>query len=373
MGLKKGLLFNMEDMNYFMKYLSFFVWFGLFAVLTFHWCKGLLDFKSMLKFLGIIFAIGLGYEMFQMVFHATGATSSGSEMTCDNDSPLYLNCGGWPIFVDASFLNIHLSSIAQSVMKGINTFYGYAAGYAQFIAAIVLYTKFSRGIWSGEIKQIIFAFGGGAIIYVSLMQSGQIEKAFMGLTMWLFGFAEHHGSYDNAITEAMANLQKWNDLLSYMKQVIRDQSVFSVHFVTSFLGYIVFGLLYFLIKIPMAYFSILNIIMMTMQQFILVTIPVDAIKMSLSLNIDPFIIVRKLLAIAMLSLAVVVEFQILDWIPNPPEALTISFAGIGLATYLGLFVSSIIIIIIFFVGVIFSTIAILKAFYAGKESVGQVT
>jgi len=363
----------MENMNEYMKYLSFFVWFGLFAVLAWHWCWGLVDGKSMLKFFGILLAVGLGYALFQMVFQATGTTSSGSEMTCDTDSPLYINCGGWPIFVNASFLNIHLTSIAQSVMAGINTFYGYAAGYAQFIAAIILYTKFSKGIWTGEIKQIIFAFGGGAIIYVSLMQSGQIEKSFMGLTMWLFGFAEHHGSYDNAITEAMSNLQNWTDLLGNMKQVIRDQSVFSMQFITSFVGYIVFGLLYFLIKIPMAYFSILNIIMMTMQQFILVTIPIDAIKMALSLNVDPFLIIRKLFSIAMLSLAVVVEFQILDWIPNPPEALSISFAGIALGTYLGLFVSAIVILVIFLIAVIFSTIAIFKAFYAGKESIGQTT
>jgi hypothetical protein len=65
----------------------------------------------------------------------------------------------------------------------------------------------------------------------------------------------------------------------------------------------------------------------------------------------------------MLSLAVVVEFQILDWIPNPPEALSISFAGIALGTYLGLFVSAIVILVIFLIAVIFSTIAIFKAFF----------
>jgi hypothetical protein len=108
--------------------------------------------------------------------------------------------------------------------------------------------------------------------------------------------------------------------------------------------------------------------MLFLQQLLLLSLPLDAIKMSMSLNVDPFLIVRKLFAISMLSTAVAMEFHLLNWLPNPPELGFAVAAGIPLAAYGGFFIAGLIILIVVVVGALLSGFVIFQAFLTGKES-----
>ncbi len=353
----------MESIQSFIKILSFFVWFGLLAVCCLYWCKGLVDGKSMFKLFGILLSIGFGYEVVQIVISNSSSSVSENIFSCKpGEGGVYLNCAGWPIF------STSISFIAEKVVASNNYLYAFASGYIQIITAIVIFSKFSRSVWTADMKEIFFAFSGGAILYVSLAYMGEIEEAFMQMTQYLLGFSNHHGSEPNSISEVISNLKNWNDIIDGLIAVSKDQDKFSFGFVTSSLSLLLMYLLWGIMKIPLVWFSLLNVIMLFMQQLLLLSLPVDAIKMSMSVNVDPFMIVRKLFAISMLSMAVVMEFHILNWLPNPPELGLAAAGGIAIGTYIGLLGSAFIVLGVLVVGALVSTIVIFKAFYAGKEA-----
>jgi hypothetical protein len=188
------------------------------------------------------------------------------------------------------------------------------------------------------------------------------------MTQYLLGFSNHHGSEPNSITEVINNLKNWHEIIDGLIAISKDQDKFSFGFFSSKISLLLMYLLWGIMKIPLVWFSILNVVMLFLQQLLLLSLPIDAIKMSMSINIDPFLIVRKLFAISMLSMAVVMEYHILNWLPNPPELGLAVAGGITMGTYAGLFLSAFIVLGILIVGAIVSTIVIFKAFYSGKET-----
>lgn len=374
----------MDSIHEYLQYLSFFVWISLTSVLLYHWCRGLIDSKSMMKFLFIICAIGCGYFIFQQIISNTSDGSQGQQISCYLMNEAYYSCGGWPIFYPENVSSLSdlnpdqrpedslILRVAKLVVLSINNFSGFSAGYAQIIAACVLYSKFIKGLWSGSIKEILFSFFGGAIIYISLSQSAHIEEMFMDMTMYLVGFTNHHGDSNNVVTEVVKTLANWNSSVKNVIAIQKDASLFSFDFLKALPQTLISYSLYLVLQLPLLWFSILNIIMMSMQQFLLLTLPIDAIKMTMSINVDPLLVLRKLFAISMLSIAVVSEFKILSWIPDPPFAKIASIGVVGAGIYVGFFWSCVVILGLVILGTLFSTIVIFKSFNAGKESVERL-
>jgi hypothetical protein len=358
----------MESIQEFAKLLSFFVWFGFVVICVFHFCRGLIDGKSMIKLVGIIIAIGFGYEVVQIVI-SNGNSSSDEVFKCvPGVNGIYLTCASWPFF------NSTIAALAENMIKGINYFFVFSLGYVQIITAIVIFSKFSKGIWSSDMREIFFAFGGGAIIYVSLTYMGDIEDSFMNMTQYLLGFSGHHGSsqFENSIDEVNNNLQNWKLTLDGLRTALNDQNVFSLDFASTGITLIFLKLMRLIIEMPLLWFSFLNIIMLFIQQFLIIGLPIDAIKMSMSMNVDPFIIIRKLFAISLLSMAVVTEYKFLNWLPTPPEISVVAGAGIAGSVYIGLFISAIIVVLILIASAFFSMVVIFKSFMAGKESIDNL-
>lgn len=338
----------------------------------------------MFKFLSIIFSIAAGYFIFEQVLLNTTQGNSGQEISCVLENDSYYSCGGWPIFTsqrvdsvfdptpDKSLSSSFLLKVAKLVVLSLNALSGFSAGYAQIISVIVLYSKFIKGVWSTSAKEIIFSFIGGAIIYVSLANSAQISSLFMNMTMYLLGFTNHHGNQSNVVNEALTVISNWNSSVRSVIEIQTDQGVFSFNFFRQLPETIISYFLYLILQLPLVWFSILNIIMMAMQQFLLLSLPIDAIRMSMSVNIDPFLIIRKLFALSMLSMSIITEFKIISWIPDPPLATVTSIGAVGAGIYIGFFWSAVVILGLLVLGTLFSTIAIFKSFYAGKESIGRL-
>lgn len=352
----------MESLQSFLKMISFFVWFGLFSVCCIQWCKGLVDGKSILKLFGIILAIGFGYEIVQIVISHRPSASENTFTCSQGVSGVFLNCAGWPIFSEK------IAYLAEKTIQATNFIYAASNGYVQIITAIVIFSKFSRNIWTVDFKEILFAFAGGALIYVSLMYMAEIENSFMMMTQYLLGFEKNHGGQGNTIDEVVINLSKWQENIQSLIDVSKDKSIFSFSFGSASVSLLCMYLMYAIINFPLIWFSLLNVIMLFFQQLLLLSIPLDAIKMSMSMNIDPFMVIKKLFAISLLSTAVAAEFMILSWLPKP-EQLGV-FAGLNIpgGVYAGIFCGGIILIVIIGVVTIVSGFIIFKAFLTGKEA-----
>ena len=352
----------MESLQSFLKMISFFVWFGLFTVCCIQWCKGLVDGKSMLKLFGIILAIGFGYEIVQIVISHNSSSSQNTFSCSQATSGIYLNCAGWPIFSEK------IAYIAEKVIQATNFIYAFSNGYVQIITAIIIFTKFSKNIWTVDFKEILFAFGGGAIIYVSLIYMAEIENSFMLMTQYLLGFQAHHGGQENSIDEVVINLKNWNDIIQGLISVCKDNSLFSFTFVTASISLLCMYVIYGIINIPLIWFSLLNVLMLFMQQLLLLSIPLDAIKMSMSINVDPFMVIKKLFAISMLSMAIAAEFMLLNWLPTPAQLGVVVGLSIPAAVLSGALIGGLIILFILLIGSFITGFIILKAFLTGKEA-----
>lgn len=314
----------MEGMSEYPKILSYFLWMSLFCVLCIQWCKGLLDGRSMITFFSIIIAVAVGYSVLKGMMQA-GTLHSGNDtnFSCVNENDAYYSCMGWPIMkdgfsVDAGQNTSILLNLANTIIDKIKYIFTFALGYAQIIAVIILYSKLTRSIWTYEPKEIIFAFVSGGIIYLSLANAGYLQKIFMEMTMYLYGIESRSGGNDNLISNVSMNLQNWHKSLTDLVTINEDMSLFSSKIISLFLEGFIFSSLRFLIMIPLSLFSFVNIIMMIVYQILVMTLPIDAIKMSMNHNVDPMFIVKKLYSLALLSIVVVVEFQILSWIPTAP-------------------------------------------------------
>ncbi len=353
----------MESVQEFGRILSAIAWCSFMAIACYQFTKGMFDFKSLLKLFGVVVAIGLGYELIHLALNS--AKPESEALVCTR-SQNYLSCAGWPIF------SFSLAYIAEMVLKFSSWAYAFSAGIIQIIAGIFLLSKFTKTIWTVDFKEIFLAFCGGCILYLSLLYMPYLSKLFMDMTQYLLGFSNHHGGFENTFDEVNHNISNWKILLDGLTESARDENYFIFGNISSMISGIFVYILFCLIRLPLYWFSILNIIMMFMQQLMILALPLDAIKMSLSLNLDPLVIVKKLLAISMLSMAVITEFHMLNWLPNPPEIAVGASVAISVGAYLGLAISALIVLAILILSAFVSTFIIFRSFYAGKESVQGV-
>lgn len=352
----------MDSAQEFGRNLSFIAWFSFMAIVCYQWIKGMFDFKSLLKLFGLVVAIALGYELIQMV--VTSSSPDPEALSCTQKNN-YLDCAGWPIFLTS------LAYIAEQVLKFSTWAFAVSAAVVQFIAGIFLLSKFTKTVWTVDFKEVFLAFCGGCILYLSLLYMPYLSKSFMNMTQYLLGFSSHHGGFDNSFDEVNHNLSNWNSLIDGLIESAKDENYIIFAKVGTYISVVFAYALYALIKLPLFWFSFLNIIMLFMQQILILSLPLDAIRMCLSLNIDPLLVLKKLLAISMLSMAVVTEFHLLNWLPNPPELAVGAGVAVSLGAYLGLGLNALIILLIVIFSAIISTFIIFRSFYAGKEAISN--
>lgn len=349
----------MEQIREFGEIYSSVAWCAFFIIICYQFVKGMFNYKELLKLFGIAAAIGFGHEIVLMVFSTS--KPSYDPLKCTSLYS-YMDCAGWPIF------STSLTYLAEKVLKFGSWLFAFNAAVVQFIAGIYLLSKFTRSIWTVDFKQILLAFLGASILFLSLLYTPYLNKIFMNMTQYLLGFGSHYGGSDNSIDEVVNNIKDWNNYINVLMDNLNDESILPFNKIQTTLKLGFVNILYFLVNIPLFWFSILNIIMMFMQQLMLLSLPIDAIKMSLTFQLDPLIIVKKLLSISLLSMAVVTEYHLLNYLPSPPTLI----AGGLVGSFISLGWSMVIILVVLFFATIFSTILVFKSFFEAKQSINGV-
>ena len=134
----------MDSVQEFGRILSIIAWCSFMIIASYQFTKGMFDFKSLLKLFGVVVAIGLGYELIQLVL--SSAKPDTEPLICTRGQN-YLNCAGWPIFSST------LAYIAEKVLKFSSWAYAFSAGVIQLIAGIFYFLNLRKQFGQLNLKR----------------------------------------------------------------------------------------------------------------------------------------------------------------------------------------------------------------------------